>query len=93
MATRTREINDEACGRFEAEMDAIRASLGRFTIAFTDFEREEWLGGDIKSDNNEVPPRRCASAMAKVREARRLLNEADHEVAMFRAVGDEDKAS
>jgi len=89
MAKRVRDINDDMCGRFEEDLNNVRFEFDRFMGRQREFERTEWLGGDQKANAFEAPPARCAKAMALLRQAQELMRQADHEVAMFRAIGDE----
>lgn len=44
--------------------------------------------GDREANNTEVGPTRTTKAMDLLRQARELIRQADHEVALFRAKGD-----
>lgn len=88
MSHRTREITDDQCQWFADDMAALDMELGRVLNRHASFAESIWLGGDQKADNTEVGPQRTTKAIALLREARKLISKADHEVAMFRAVGD-----
>lgn len=85
MGKRVREITDANCGMFLLDLESIQKMLGGFTIRHDDFSRDEWLGGDQMADNHEVAPDRCQKAMMLVKEARKMLAKAGHEVALYQA--------
>jgi len=88
MTTRTREITDDQCQWFAEDMAALDMELARVLSRHKPLSESVWLGGDRDANNNEVGPIRTTRALALVQQARELLRQADHEVAMFRVKGD-----
>lgn len=87
MTHRTREVTDDQCQRFADDLAALDMELARIIGRHKPLSESVWLGGDQKADNTEIGPERTTKAMALVEQARNLLRQADHEVAMYRAVG------
>lgn len=89
MAQRIREITDKQCAQFEADANGLVSEVEKVIDRHAAMYYSEWLGGDIKADNSEEAPARCQKAISLLRQAVKLIQQADHEVAIFRAVGDE----
>jgi len=86
MAEVIRQITDDQCEWFATDMAALDHELGRILDRHNPLCKSEWIGGDA----NERAPVRTTEAMELVRQARALLKQADHLVAMFRVTGDDD---
>lgn len=87
MGIKIRKITDDMCEGFTLDMHWILFDLDRTLDRNRDFERSEWLGGDSDHINSEEAPEECRGAMEKLRAARKLISEADSQIAIFRVLG------
>lgn len=83
--TRTRTITDDMRRWFETDLNDVRFRLSRVFDKHKAFEEDVWLGGSKNDNNTEKPPPRATKTMQHLRAAAKLLDQADHEVAMLRA--------
>lgn len=73
-------ITNEMCGDFIHQMSELDMHMARV------------LHRQFRFECNEEAPSRCLKAMSLLRQARKLISQADLEVAMFQALGDEKTA-
>ena len=88
MPPRTRLISEQQCAWLADDLQNLINELSRIRPRHREFSQNIWLGGSQDANNYEEPPVRCRRSMDLLRRAQDLVQQADHVLAMFRAVGD-----
>lgn len=78
-----REVKEKQVVAFIEDMKKPLNSVHRVISRYPDFNRSEWLGGEIDRSFTAVPPEEIRQIMGKLKQAHNLLKEADNEAVQY----------